>query len=537
MSATPPDSARPVRRTRSTLPTYLAAGCAILIVAVAWLTIRRQFRANADRDVVYVLTTVVDTTHYALERWFDTNRTAVLGWSLSPLVLDATKTLLAVPNTAGAMSDTPAQAYLQVLLTAAIAASSYQGWALIGPDDITMAGSATADVGHVTLLSQQPDFLKTVWSGTVALSAPQNTKLPLLRGNQGPSEELPAMFIAAPIKDEIGKPVAIVALQIDPRTHICALLRRARLGRTGDTYAIDTSGNVLSEGRFSGRLDALGLPKAGYCSFFGLQARDPGPRPTRARDGRRSGPSAAETRPLTRMAAAIALRQGGLAFDGYRDYRGVDVVGAWRWSDRLGVGIAAEQDLDEAYDTFTSNRRAIDLFGAIIIALIIWGTIASVRQSRWMTSLNHVLERKVYERTRDLSAAQSHVETAMSQFRKFFDLSLAPACIANTDGRFLRVNSAFANTLGYSRQELTNRLFLELVHPDDVESTVAEIAKLAEGLPTIDFQNRFRRADGTWCWLSWTSAPATDGALYAVARDVTAEMQTDSGVRPEAATR
>ena len=532
MSATLRTPSPPTRHTRSNLPTYLAAAGAILVVAIAWMTIRRQIRADADRDVKNAITTVVDTTHHALERWYDMNRTAVLGWSLSPLVVDAVQTLLTVPHTADALSDTPAQTYLRLLLTAAIAASTYRGWVVIGPDDINVATSVTADLGHITLLKRQRDFLKTVWSGEVALSAPQNTTVPVYKGDEGWSDEMAAMFIGAPINDEDGKPIAILALQIDPRRQFCALLSHARLGHTGDTYAVDSDGNVLSETRFADQAAALGLPKAGYCSFFGLQARDPGRIPVRAKRARR----AAETYPLTRMAAAIALHQSGQAFDGYRDFRGVEVVGAWRWSDRLGVGIATEQDRDEAYDTLTSNRRAIDLFGAIIIALIIAVAVASVRQSRWMTSLNAILERKVFERTRELAAMNSDLNITTVQLRQFFELSLTPACIANTDGRFLRVNAALAKTLGYAEQELNNRPFLELVHPDDVAATEAEIAKLAEGHPTIEFQNRFLRADGTWCWLSWTTAPAVDGMLYAIARDVTAEMQIDSNTRWDAAT-
>jgi PAS domain-containing protein len=63
--------------------------------------------------------------------------------------------------------------------------------------------------------------------------------------------------------------------------------------------------------------------------------------------------------------------------------------------------------------------------------------------------------------------------------------------------------------------------FLDLVHPADVEATQNEIDKLARGVPTISFLNRFRRADGSWVYLRWNSYPDPEtGLLYAIARQI-----------------
>ncbi len=103
----------------------------------------------------------------------------------------------------------------------------------------------------------------------------------------------------------------------------------------------------------------------------------------------------------------------------------------------------------------------------------------------------------------------------------FFVLSLDMVCIADSKGYFTRVNPAFETTLGYKPDELTARPFLDFIHPEDVAATLAEVQKLAQGQPTISFQNRYRCKDGTIKWLSWRAQPAPDGTLYAVARDVT----------------
>jgi PAS domain S-box-containing protein len=81
------------------------------------------------------------------------------------------------------------------------------------------------------------------------------------------------------------------------------------------------------------------------------------------------------------------------------------------------------------------------------------------------------------------------------------------------------VNEAFSQELGWTADELTARPFLDLVHENDLESTMHEIDKLAGGTPTIRFANRFRCRDGTYKWLRWNAYPEPEsGRLYAIAR-------------------
>jgi PAS domain S-box-containing protein len=115
---------------------------------------------------------------------------------------------------------------------------------------------------------------------------------------------------------------------------------------------------------------------------------------------------------------------------------------------------------------------------------------------------------------------------------RLFSLSLDMMGIAGTDGYFRRLNPAFERTLGWSTAELLGRPFLDFVHPDDQAATIAEVEKLADGQPTISFENRYAHADGSWRWLSWTSTPvAEEGLIFAVAHDTTARKQADEALR------
>jgi PAS domain S-box-containing protein len=116
----------------------------------------------------------------------------------------------------------------------------------------------------------------------------------------------------------------------------------------------------------------------------------------------------------------------------------------------------------------------------------------------------------------------SGTQAAFEDLPQLFNLSLQMLCIAGADGYFKRLNPAFEKTLGYTSEELLSHPFLDFVHPDDVDRTLAEVRKLSEGIPTIRFENRYRRRDGTYRWLSWTASPVKErGLIYATALDIT----------------
>ncbi|QAY77352.1 PAS domain S-box protein [Sphingosinicella sp. BN140058] len=128
-------------------------------------------------------------------------------------------------------------------------------------------------------------------------------------------------------------------------------------------------------------------------------------------------------------------------------------------------------------------------------------------QLRAMTT---TLEQRVAERTADRD--------------RIWRLSTDLMLVAGFDATISAVNPAWTTLLGWSEEELIGRSFLDLVHPDDREATLAEAGRLSDGLTTLRFENRYRRRDGSYAWLSWTAVPDTQ-FIHAVARDIDAEKQ------------
>lgn len=105
---------------------------------------------------------------------------------------------------------------------------------------------------------------------------------------------------------------------------------------------------------------------------------------------------------------------------------------------------------------------------------------------------------------------------------RFFDLSIDLLCVLDFKGYFRRVSPSWERALGFSREELTSRPFIEFVHPDDRERTLQQNAGVRGGDQALLFENRYVCSDGSYRWLRWNAAPdPAHGVIYGLARDVT----------------
>jgi PAS domain S-box-containing protein len=121
---------------------------------------------------------------------------------------------------------------------------------------------------------------------------------------------------------------------------------------------------------------------------------------------------------------------------------------------------------------------------------------------------------------REKELAENKLHEATEELESFFALAIDLLCIADLDGYFRRVNKQFEVALGYKREELEGKRFLDLVHPEDLQSTLEVMEDLGNDREVLNFVNRYRCADGTYKWIEWRSR-AKGELVYASARDVT----------------
>ena len=123
------------------------------------------------------------------------------------------------------------------------------------------------------------------------------------------------------------------------------------------------------------------------------------------------------------------------------------------------------------------------------------------------------------------------VKAIEEELNRFFNIALDMLCIADMNGCFKRVSYASEKILGYTPKELEGVRFLDLVHPDDIEPTLAIMAELSNDEVVSSFVNRYRCKDGSYRWIEWYSTPYEGKLIYAAARDITQRKVSEDNLR------
>lgn len=156
----------------------------------------------------------------------------------------------------------------------------------------------------------------------------------------------PHVGTVTPVRNDDGEIIAAMLIHDhDGRIQATRIFRMVGLGESGETYAFNKEGVMLTESRFDDQLHQMGLlpDQPDATSSRVVELRDPGGDMTKGY--RPNQPRS--TWPLTKMAQHATAGIDGVDVEGYRDYRGVEVDGAWRWLEEYQVGVATEVDKHE----------------------------------------------------------------------------------------------------------------------------------------------------------------------------------------------
>ncbi len=94
-------------------------------------------------------------------------------------------------------------------------------------------------------------------------------------------------------------------------------------------------------------------------------------------------------------------------------------------------------------------------------------------------------------------------------------------CIVTIDGNFQKVSKAWEYIMGFREEEMEGKNYMELIHPEDMDTAMKHMTALSQGGKTKNFINRFKHKDGSYKWLEWRAATGEDrNLIFAVAREV-----------------
>ena len=220
----------------------------------------------------------------------------------------------------------------------------------------------------------------------------------------------PVAWFIVPIRTGAGAPVVALAMGVETDRDLDNIFSTARPGDTSEVYAFGDDGLLLTSSRFAEELIAAGVLAADNSGggAFKVQVRDPG-----GDIARGHSPSLEPAaRPLTTAAALARAARGkttqverhGVVLEPYRDYRGVEVIGAWRWLAPYDLGVVAEIAANEAFAPLRYLSISLSVIGGITALSLVAAFMSAFLLSRLNRQLGraqrlgaYTLERKISE--------------------------------------------------------------------------------------------------------------------------------------------
>ena len=325
---------------------------------------------NALRDQrIADLTAMVNASVSGLETWMDEQRINAQLFAADDRLIEPVKELLRLSDGTDEAERkllvSNAQEVLRSRLMRQLNLDGYVGYFLVSPNGVVLAADQDPPIGKSLEGYRKQIFDDALTSeSNSTVSKPFPSPLLLFDENGVPRANLPSMYTVSVVRDEVGDPLASLGLRIRPENKFTEILQTVRFGSTGETYAFDRNGLLLSQCRFDDQLKQVGLltDQPNSHSILTLELRDPqvnmvnGERPKLRR----------ADQPLTRLAASAIEGKPGHDANGYRDYRGVPSVGAWRWVEKYDMGVGTEMDVAEAFRPAYILRRAFRLLMALL---------------------------------------------------------------------------------------------------------------------------------------------------------------------------
>ena len=351
---------------------------ALAVILASAFFVANYLESKTKEDLHKTLDVTMDASVGAIRELLDGEKRTVRYWAENEQLRLVVQDIVKVEHKKSSLLANPAQNKIRNIFKFLELENGFKGYFVISKDGTNLSSSRDANLGDKNLLLEQKGgLLEKVFNGEILVSLPQRSDVPLIDVNGNLVEGLATMFSAAPIRNSENNIIAVLTLRIEPDKTFSKVLENSFFGKTGETFAFNKNGTFISDSRFNDDLRKIGLITGSYTDL-NIDVRDPGVDmtigliPKLPRD----------KQPLTLMAQSATAGNKGINLDGYRDYRGVEVVGYWTWLDDLNIGIAVEIDKREAYEILSDTKFSIYIFSALSVSILIFLAFINARAQK-----------------------------------------------------------------------------------------------------------------------------------------------------------
>ncbi len=338
---------------------------------------------------------------------------------------------------------------LNKLLTTAHKHDANCSYFIISSANVNLAAECPEDIGKKNVIAgKYPELLKKAFDGMTTFVPPIFTS--------ATDNESQAIFFLTPIRNYKDEPLAVLALGYDPKVGFSKIFQNGIILNTGETYAFNDQGYMISNSRFISHLVAAGLLKKGESPVLNLRLTDPGQNLLTSKRKSQDNTNLGLT-----YAVDYAIHNGNsYQVMEYRDYRGVPVAGYWIWNYNYNIGIITEIDRDEFYSGYNSDKLIIISMLGITI-LISFSLVAFVI---WSGEKSKLTLRKARDEWEEIAGARYlELKSREERFSAIFNQSIQQMAVLDCNGLIIEANNTILDFAGIRQDNTVGKLLQESV--------------------------------------------------------------------------
>lgn len=449
----------------------------LLVIATSLFQIHLSSdHSNQSRNT---LQTLLNASYQGVTSWSQSHKTIA---RLTALTLEKSaleKQLDRAPGGPVYAYPPDVQNAVRTLLRPTIDAMKYRDFHILSGDNVVLASLNDHAIG-----TNKPGGPKTsewapVWSGETIFTLPHDASSfvpaqPDTQSNQ-------SMIVGTPLRNADGITVAILMFEFDPYVDLTRILSPERLGRTGETYAVNAVGEILSERRVDARIEQES--------------------------------QVAHRSPVKIEAMLNAGNTRGANLVGFRGTDGERVIGMWIWDEALGLGLVTELDAQEAREIIDSHKLFLVVLTSLTVVVILGFNLTFIYHRRRLTA-------------------------SREQLRQIMDLVPHMVLAKNWRGEIILANQAAAQLYGSDPQSLCRgaATTAHWTDPDGANPLNDDRHIMTTGERIVINGNTFVDAHGASHVMKTTKIPFVTGkhqmdAVLYFSTDITDQMKTEKVLR------
>jgi PAS domain S-box-containing protein len=169
------------------------------------------------------------------------------------------------------------------------------------------------------------------------------------------------------------------------------------------------------------------------------------------------------------------------------DYNGIDVYSAYTYVEKLNWGIVAKIPKSEINKPYMIATVIVFILAFVLISISIFILIRIT---------NPIID-KLQKNEKELNIAKEQAEESEKRVRAYFQIGLLGMAITSVEKRWIDVNDTICEILGYTKEELEQKTWLELTHPDDIDIDSVQFNKALNGeIDGYKLEKRFINKNG-----------------------------------------